>query len=42
MKSLHFESIKKTIPKYKAFSISMLGSEHDYALENPTRMNQCM
>jgi hypothetical protein len=33
-KSLHFESINETTPKYKAFPISMLDSEHDFACEN--------
>jgi len=42
MKSLHFELVNETTPKYEAFPISMLDSEHDFACENITRTNQCM
>jgi hypothetical protein len=42
MKSLHFESINETTPKYKAFPISTLDFEHDYACENIAKTSQHM
>ncbi len=42
MKSLHFESINETTPKYNAFPISTLDSKHDYARENITKTNERM
>jgi hypothetical protein len=41
-RSFHFESIDKTIPKYKVFPISMLESKHDYACENIVKTSQRM
>jgi len=40
--SLHFESINKITPKYKGFPTNTLNFEHDFARENPTKINQHM
>jgi len=42
MKSLHFELVNETTPKYEAFPTSTLNFQHDSAREDPTRTNQCM
>ncbi len=34
MRNLHFESVKETTPKYKAFPINTLDSIHDFACED--------
>jgi hypothetical protein len=42
MKSLHFESVNETTQKNKAFPTSTLDSKHDFAHEDPIKMNQHM
>jgi hypothetical protein len=42
MRSLHFELVNETTPKYEAFPISMLDFEHDFACEDTIIINQLM
>jgi len=42
MRNLHFELINETTPKHETFPIGMLEFEHDFALEDIVRTNQCM
>ncbi len=46
MTSFHFESINKITPKYefsnKQIGLWTLDFEHHYALEDTTKINQCM
>jgi hypothetical protein len=42
MRSFHFELLNETTPKYETFRTCMLDSEHDFACENTTRVNQRM
>ncbi len=41
-KNLHFESINKTTPKYKAFLISMLDSKYDSTRKDIVKISQHM
>ncbi len=42
MRSLHFELVNETTPKYETFPISMLDFEHDFAREDITKTSQHM